>query len=83
MQNKENPTDCVKMDVPFLIRVMEYAKEDAKTDMDLHLATEKMVRLSKNGNVLTMADYDSIFKSKTDENSKKTIKKMVRNNLRY
>jgi hypothetical protein len=80
---KENPIDYVKMDIPFLIRVMEYAKEDAKTDMDLHSATEKMVYLSKEGKILTMADYDSIFKRKIEESNKKTIKKLIRNNLRY
>jgi hypothetical protein len=84
MQNKENPIDCVKMDIPFLIRIMEYAKEDAKTDMDLHSATEKMIGLSKNGKILTMYDYDAIFKNNINENTtKKIIKKMIRNNLRY
>lgn len=56
-----NPEDVVKMDVPFLIRAMEFAKEDAKSDLDLHSATEKMIKRSKTGEVLKMDDYDSIF----------------------
>lgn len=80
---KENPIDCVKMDIPFLIRVMEYAKEDAKTDMDLHSATEKMLSISKEGKTLTMDDYDSIFNSGINENSKKLIKKLIRDNFNH
>lgn len=57
---QEDATDTVSMDVPFLIRVMEFAKEDAKTDQDLHFAAEKMVELSKQG-PLSMAAYDEVF----------------------
>lgn len=56
----EDTTDTVCMDVPFLIRVMEFAKEDAKTDQDLHFAAEKMIAASKNG-TLTMSAYDEVF----------------------
>ena len=47
------------MDVPLLLRMMEYAREDAQEDMDLHNAAERMIELSKNG-ALSMDDYDSI-----------------------
>jgi hypothetical protein len=56
----ENPEDVVKLDVPLLIRIMEYAKEDAKTDMDLHFAAENMIQLSKSNRILNMEDYESI-----------------------
>jgi len=73
-QKNNNSADVVSMNIPFLIRVMEYSKEDAKTDMDLHKATEKMIELSKNGKTLTMDDYESIFGGKTlDEGFGKTI----------
>jgi len=55
-----NPTDTVTMDVPMLLRVMEFAREDAKTDLDLHDVAEKLVNLSSNGNTLTMKDYDQV-----------------------
>lgn len=56
-----NPQDTITMDVPLFIRALEYAKEDAKTDMDLHNATEKALSVSEGGKTLTMADYNSIF----------------------
>ena len=60
-RKKENPEDTVKMDIPLIIRIMEYAREDAKTDMDLHFVAEKLIELSKTGKTLTMSDYDSII----------------------
>lgn len=56
----ENEEDIVKLDVPLFIRLLEYAKEDAKTDMDLHVAAKKAIELSETGKVLTMEDYSSI-----------------------
>lgn len=55
-----NPKDIVKMDIPLLIRLLEYAREDAKTDMDLHNVTEKLINFSKKGKVLSMAQYNAI-----------------------
>ena len=65
-------SDVLSFDVPLIIRVMEYAKEDAKTDMDLHVAVENMLRIGK-GKTLTMADYDKIVSVKT-KNTKKAEK---------
>ena len=53
--------DTVSLDVPLLMRIMEYAREDAKTDMDLHHAAEQMIALSKSQDHLTMDDYDAII----------------------
>jgi hypothetical protein len=55
--------DKITMDVPLFIRMLEYAKEDAKTDMDLHSATEKALELSKENEALTMDNYDTIVMS--------------------
>lgn len=55
-----NPTDSVRLDVPLMLRMLEFAREDAKTDLDLHYATERMVNLSKSGDMLTMQNYDHI-----------------------
>ena len=57
---ESNPEDIIKLDVPLLIRIMEYAREDAKTDMDLHFAAENMIQLSKANRILNMGDYESI-----------------------
>lgn len=47
--------DTVTMDVPLLIRIMEYCREDIKTDVDLHKIATNMVNAKR---VLTMADYE-------------------------
>lgn len=49
----------ITMDVPFLIKLMEWAREDAKTDQEIHFAVENMILLG--GKVLTMEDFDRIF----------------------
>jgi hypothetical protein len=62
MENTFNPTDKITLDVPLFIRLLEYAKEDAKTDVDLHTVTENALALSETGKTLTMDDYDTIVK---------------------
>ena len=57
---ESNPVDAIKMDIPLFIRMMEYAREDAQTDMDLHSVTEKLVALSKTNQTLTMQDYEKV-----------------------
>lgn len=52
--------DTVTMDVPLMIRMLEYAREDAQTDMDLHNVAERMIELSQEDRPLTMHDYDTI-----------------------
>ena len=56
-----NEQDVVKVDIPLLIRLLEYAREDAKTDMDLHNVTEMLIQLSETGDTLTMDHYDAII----------------------
>lgn len=55
-----NPQDAVTVDIPLLIRLLEYAREDAKTDMDLHNVAEQLIKLSANGDTLSMEQYDQI-----------------------
>ena len=52
--------DTVTMDIPLLIRILEYAREDAQTDMDLHNVAEQLVNLSKEIGTLSMEQYDAI-----------------------
>ena len=51
--------DQVILNIPLLIRVLELAREDIKTDMDLHRVVEKLINIRKKG-VLTMKDYNTI-----------------------
>jgi len=67
MENTFNPKDKITLDVPLFIRLLEYAREDAKTDMDLHNVAEKAIELSSTGNILTMTDYDQIVDSETQK----------------
>lgn len=69
VEDEKNPIDLVTMDIPLLIRMLEFAKEDAKTDMDLHAAVENMLEISNNERALNMSDYNSIINldSKTND----------------
>lgn len=62
----DNPIDRVTLDIPLLLRIMEYSKEDAKTDMDLHHVVEKMIELSSSGQNLSMDHYNEIISSLTE-----------------
>ena len=62
-----NPADKITLDVPLFIRLLEYAREDAKTDMDLHNVAENAIALSETGRTLTMTQYDEIVKNPQQE----------------
>jgi hypothetical protein len=66
LMGPENPIDTTTLDIPLLIRLLEYAKEDAQTDMDLHKVAENIIRLSKEGKTLNMSDYNSIVTISND-----------------
>jgi hypothetical protein len=66
LMGPENPIDTTTLDIPLLIRLLEYAKEDAQTDMDLHKVAENIISLSKEGKTLTMSDYNSIVSISND-----------------
>jgi len=60
--NRENT--IIRINVPTFIRMLEYAKEDAKDDMALHKVTENIMALLMEVPHITMADYDKIVKIK-------------------
>jgi len=61
-----NPRDIITVDVPLFIRLLEYAREDAQTDMDLHDVADNIISLASSGKTLTMDDYSSIVGSQED-----------------
>ena len=66
LENKakeEDKVDTITMDVPLFIRMLEYSREDAAEDMDLHDITEKAISLNKEKDILSMEDYDAIVGS--------------------
>jgi hypothetical protein len=62
----ENPIDAIMMDVPLFIRMLEYAREDASTDMDLHDLAEKAIAMSAEGEVLSMDNYEDLVGGETE-----------------
>lgn len=60
MVGEADEVDTVTLDIPLLIRLFEYAREDAKTDMDLHSATERLIELGKEHGTLSMDQYEAI-----------------------
>lgn len=57
--------DTITLDIPLMIRVLEYAREDAKDDMALHKVVEKLIDIRNKG-ILSMDDYDFIVSIKED-----------------
>ena len=72
-----NPSDKVTMDIPLFIRLLEYAREDAKTDMDLHNVAEKAIAASETGKTLTMSDYDGLVANNSEDKEMNEIKRMI------
>jgi hypothetical protein len=63
---EEDVVDTITMDVPLFIRMLEFAREDASTDMDLHDVAENAISLNKEKEFLSMEDYDSIIPSEVE-----------------
>lgn len=53
--------DSVTLDVPLLIRLLEHAREDIKSDADLHRVVERVIEQSKGSvRILGMDQYNAI-----------------------
>ena len=68
VKNSMKGIDGVHLDVPLFIRLLEFAREEAKDDVDLHVITENINRIlqgyEESGELhsfLTMQDYDAII----------------------
>jgi hypothetical protein len=68
-----NPRDIITVDVPLFIRLLEYAREDAQSDMDLHDLTENIISLSASDKILSMDDYSTIIGSQEDINERRML----------
>jgi hypothetical protein len=53
-------------DSPLLIRIMEYVREDVRSDTELHMLAERMIEHSDECEVLTMKHYDKLVAASTD-----------------
>lgn len=59
MNETQDPKDQVTMDIPLFVRMLELAREDIKSDEELHQVVERVLAI-KNEGVLTMDDYPDI-----------------------
>lgn len=57
----ENPVDIISMDVPLFIRLLEWAYEDAESDIQLHDIAEKITAISSGKQTLSMNNYTDII----------------------
>ena len=78
LKEELDKADSVTMDIPLLIRVLEYAREDAKTDMDLHKVVENLIKMRDKG-ILSMDQYDAIVKITEDIQKIQELKRMPDN----
>lgn len=70
---KKKYAPCIRLDVPLLIKLLEYAREDASSDLDLHVLAEEMMDLSEDkGRVLTIGDYEGLISSVKEDTTPKT-----------
>lgn len=72
-----NPRDIVKLDVPLFIRLLEYAKEDAQTDMDLHQLAENAIEMCSEGRTLSMDDYDYLLPDQEERELREYFKRKM------
>lgn len=54
--------DVIYVDVPLMLRLLEYARTEAKSDADLHFVTKNLETLSNTDGTLTMEHYSQIMK---------------------
>jgi hypothetical protein len=66
LNEQEDAVDTITMDIPLFLRMLEYAREDAQEDMDLHDVTEKANLLGKERGILQMEDYNEIVGTAED-----------------
>lgn len=78
-EEQTDKVDSLTIDVPMFIRLMEYAREDAKTDMDLHNVTTNLLKIKDR--TINMDDYDQVVASSdvetADENFKDRVMKKI------
>ena len=80
LKEEADDKDNITMNIPLLIRMLEYAREDAKTDMDLHKVVENLIK-KRNDGVLSMSDYEDIIKITEEVQNKLNELKKIPDNM--
>lgn len=68
-----NPKDKIILDVPLFIRLLEYAREDAQSDEELHRVAENVIELARFGETLGMTDYLNILGTEEEINERRML----------
>ena len=58
---KKSYPQCVKLSIPLLTRLLEYAHEESGSDIDLHWILERIISESETSHVLTMEHYKKLI----------------------
>jgi hypothetical protein len=67
MYEETDKKDTVCFDIPLLIRVLEFTREDMKTDIELHNMVERLINM-RHDVPLDMSHYDEITQKLVKEN---------------
>jgi hypothetical protein len=67
IREQEDPTDIIAMDIPLFLRMLEWAKEEAAEDVDLHKVTERAIEAVKLRGLLSMEDYNDLIGEPIEE----------------
>lgn len=65
MSEAVDKKDTITFDIPLLIRVLEFAREDLKSDILLHKMVERLLNIRGKG-TLTMNEYGKIIKEEAE-----------------
>ena len=66
MSEAVDKKDTITFDIPLLIRVLEFTREDLKSDINLHKMVERLLNIRGKG-TLTMNEYGKIVKEEYAE----------------
>ena len=64
-------TVAIRLSIPLLTRLLEYAREESPSDVDLHLVLERIIDNNQLGETLTMDHYTKLVP--TDEYDRKSV----------
>ena len=56
-----NPKSTVELSIPLLLRILEFAKDDAASDEELRKVANNIIELSKVAGELGMIDFEAIM----------------------
>lgn len=73
----DNEIDTITMDIPLMIRMLEFAREDAASDAELHEVVSELISIMQQKDTLTMSDYELVTDdrgSADDEDDDTTVR---------